>query len=99
LQPATSFLPSRFPPTQAEYVLIELTAAEQQLMEAQLAQSQHKVWFWRFKEAARKKVAAGQPAVDAATQRVKAVRARRDQLLREAKAVLGLWSGEPSLEL
>lgn len=78
---------------QAEGVVGELTAAERQLMEAELAQARHKVWFWRFKPEARRAVDARQPAVDAARQQVAAVRARRDVLLREAKASLGLWTG------
>ncbi|KAL4458505.1 hypothetical protein ABPG75_013370 [Micractinium tetrahymenae] len=77
---------------QAEGVVGELTLAERQLMEAELAQARHKVWFWRFKPEARQAVAARQPAVDAARQQAAAVRERRDALLREAKALLGLWS-------
>ncbi len=71
----------------------ELTLAENQLMEAELAQAQHKVWFWRLKPEARAAVAARQPAVDAAHKQVAAVRTRRNALLREAKAMLGLWTG------
>jgi hypothetical protein len=53
-----------------------------------------KVWFWRFKPEARKEVRARQPPVDAARAVVKEIQGRRDKVLREAKAVLGLWSGE-----
>lgn len=77
---------------QAEGVVGELTSAERQLMEAEVAQAQHKVWFWRLKPKARAAVAAHQPAVNAARQRVAAVRERRNALLREAKSLLGLWT-------
>ncbi|KAL4426500.1 hypothetical protein ABPG77_008358 [Micractinium sp. CCAP 211/92] len=77
---------------QAEGVVGELTLAENQLLEAELAQAQHKVWFWRLKPEARAAVAARQPAVDAAHKQVAAVRTRRNALLREAKAMLGLWT-------
>lgn len=83
---------------QAEAVVQELTQAEYALMEAELEQQQHKVWFWRFKEDARRDVRALQPAVDAARARVQQVRARKEKALHEAKAVLGLFSGERLVE-
>ncbi|PSC71398.1 ATP-dependent helicase deoxyribonuclease subunit B [Micractinium conductrix] len=77
---------------QAEAVVPDLSYVEVQLVDAEVEQAQHKVWFWRFKADARAAVAAHQPAVDAAQERVQRLRDRRDQLLREAKAELGLWS-------
>ena len=77
---------------QAEGIMGELTAAERVLMDAELEVHRHKVWFWRFKPQARAAVEAVQPAADAARAAADAVRARRDELLRQAKASLGLWS-------
>lgn len=79
---------------QAEVILGELARAEQVLMEAELEQQQFKVWFWRFKPEARTEVEARQPAVDAARAVAREIQGRRDKVLREAKAVLGLWSGK-----
>ena len=76
-------------------VLGELTHAERQLMEAELEQRQYQVWFWRWKPEARREVEARRPAVEAAQERVREVRGERNRVLREAKLVLGLWSGEP----
>ena len=81
-------------PLQADVVLGELTHAERQLMEAELEQRQHQVWFWRWKAEARREVEARRPAVEAAQERVRVVRGERSRVLREAKSVLGLWSGE-----
>ncbi|EFN54176.1 hypothetical protein CHLNCDRAFT_135614 [Chlorella variabilis] len=77
---------------EAEVILGELARAEQVLMEAELEQQQFKVWFWRFKPEARTEVEARQPAVDAARAVAREIQGRRDKVLREAKAVLGLWS-------
>lgn len=52
------------------------------------------MWFWRHKPDARREVEARQGAVDAARAQAVQVEARKDQLLKEAKAALGLWSGE-----
>ncbi|KAL4859320.1 hypothetical protein ACK3TF_001057 [Chlorella vulgaris] len=77
---------------EAEGVLYELTRAEQAVMEAELDQAEHKVWFWRFKEAARKEVHARQPAVEKARAKAQEIRSRHDKLIREGKAVLGVFS-------
>ena len=88
--------PPRHLPPQAEVVLSQLTHAERQLMEAELEQRQYQVWFWRWKPEARREVEARRPAVEAAQERVRVVRGERNRVLREAKSVLGLWSGEGS---
>ncbi len=49
---------------------------------------------WCRKPEARAAVEERRPAVEAAQQKLQAVEQRRDALLREAKAALGLWSGE-----
>ena len=94
LPPACTLTSSHTYILQAEAVVPDLSYVEVQLVDAEVEQAQHKVWFWRFKADARAAVAAHQPAVDAAQERVQRLRDRRDQLLREAKAELGLWSGE-----
>ncbi|PRW60003.1 hypothetical protein C2E21_1530 [Chlorella sorokiniana] len=77
---------------EAEGVLGELALAERAYMEADLEMRQHMVWFWRWKPEARAAVEERRPAVEAAQRALQAVEQRRDGLLREAKAALGLWS-------
>lgn len=75
-------------------MLGDLALAERAYMEADMEMRQHMVWFWRWKPEARAAVEERRPAVEAAQQALRAVEKRRDGLLREAKAALGLFSGE-----
>jgi len=81
----------------ARGLIKDLSYAERQRMDAQLALRDVSAWFWRWRPEHRARVLAKRPAVDAAERRVRALQRERDAILRDAKSSLGLWS-EAGLE-
>ena len=76
----------------AQSIVDQLAVAEQHLMHTELALRDVSVWFWRFRPEHREQVLQARKPVQAAKQRVNALRKERDGVLRDAKASLGLWS-------
>jgi hypothetical protein len=77
---------------EAEALVPELTGAEHALMDRQLDVRASQVWFWRLRSPYREQVEAKRPALQDAQRRVAALHQRRDEVLRQAKQALGLWS-------
>ena len=77
---------------EAEAFVPELTGAEHALMDRQLDVRASQVWFWRLRSPYREQVEAKRPALQDAQRRVAALHQRRDEVLRQAKQALGLWS-------
>jgi hypothetical protein len=76
----------------ARGLMKDLSSADRQLMDAQLALRDVSVWFWRWRPEHREQVLAKRPAVEAAERRVRTLQKERDSILRDAKSALGLWS-------
>lgn len=77
---------------EADSIINELTAAETTLIDAELRLRKVSVWFWRFRPRHRGRVQQYRQPVLKAKERVNAISQKRNAILREAKAALGLWS-------
>ena len=75
-----------------EFAEAKLMDAYAVYQSAELAQSQHKVWFWRLRGEHRARVKELQPEVDAAYKTVRELGKERDGHMRKAKRTLGVWS-------
>ena len=77
---------------EVEHVETKLLNAYSIYERAELDESQHKVWFWRFRSEYRDRVKEKQPEVDAAYKLVRELGKERDGHMRKAKRTLGVWS-------
>lgn len=66
--------------------------AQADLKHAEDVMADTKVWFWRFRKDYRERVELHQPVLDAAVARFKRKQEERYQLIRAAKAEVGIWS-------
>lgn len=88
----TPAMQRQFDATLAKVPQRRIRAAMIAAADAEDEMAQYKVWFWRFRPDYKAQVERFQPEYDAVHTKLTAVMAERDEIMKEARQVVGIWS-------